>query len=232
MLTATSTMAPIHSFRLTSRNKADSAAQATAFELVSRAAHNLILPLVLQSVTRLQRSRPPSAGCTRADGTASSCFGHGALRPLHTSSKKPGAASLSAGCCQHASAGWTFSTLFGLIATTGLRISEALALDADDVDLEIGVLTIRRGKARLVPIDNSVTQRLRAYVDEREQLLGFAPPSFFTTERGTRPDDCSARSNFALVCQRLERQFELLGVARQLLRGTAKLRPPRVKPVG
>ena len=31
--------------------------------------------------------------------------------------------------------GQTFSTLFGLIATTGLRISEALALDADDVNL-------------------------------------------------------------------------------------------------
>ena len=33
--------------------------------------------------------------------------------------------------------------------------------------------------------------------------LGFGPQSFFATERGNRPDDCSARSNFALVCQRL-----------------------------
>jgi integrase/recombinase XerD len=102
--------------------------------------------------------------------------------------------------------GLTFSTLFGLIATTGLRISEALALDTGDVDLDIGVLTIRRGKlgrARLVPIDSSVAQRLRAYADERDRLLGFAPQSFFATERGSRPDDCSARYNFALVCQRL-----------------------------
>ncbi len=41
----------------------------------------------------------------------------------------------------------TFTTLFGLIAVTGLRVSEALSLDNGDVDLECGVLTIRRGKA-------------------------------------------------------------------------------------
>jgi integrase len=102
--------------------------------------------------------------------------------------------------------GLTFSTLFGLIATTGLRISEALALDTDDVDFETGVLTVRRGKlgkARLVPVDSSVTQRLQAYAAERDRLLGFAPQSFFATDRATRPDDCSARGNFALVCQRL-----------------------------
>jgi integrase len=39
--------------------------------------------------------------------------------------------------------GLTCSTLFGLIAVTGLRISEALGLDAVDVDLNKGVLYIR-----------------------------------------------------------------------------------------
>jgi integrase/recombinase XerD len=37
----------------------------------------------------------------------------------------------------------TYTTLFGPIAVTGLRVSEALALDNDDVDLASGVLTIR-----------------------------------------------------------------------------------------
>jgi hypothetical protein len=49
----------------------------------------------------------------------------------------------------------TYAMLFGLIAVTGLRISEALALDNCDVDLATGVLTIRRGKsgkARIVPV--------------------------------------------------------------------------------
>ncbi len=75
-----------------------------------------------------------------------------------------------------------------------------------DGDLEIGVLIIRRGKlgkARLVPIESSVAQRLRVYADERDRLLGFVPQSFFATDHGTRPDDCSARYNFALVCQRI-----------------------------
>ena len=102
--------------------------------------------------------------------------------------------------------GMTYSTLFGLIATTGLRISEALALDAGDIDLVTGVLTIRRGKlgkTRLVPADRSVLERLQAYANERDRLLGFAPQPFFVNDQGARVGDCSARYNFAIVSQRL-----------------------------
>src|SRR3546814_5585145 len=42
--------------------------------------------------------------------------------------------------------GLTCSTLFGLIAVTGMRINEALSLDADDVDLDTGIVHIRCGK--------------------------------------------------------------------------------------
>ncbi len=100
--------------------------------------------------------------------------------------------------------GLTYSTLFGLIAVTGLRISEALALDVGDVDVEAGVLTIRRGKlgkARLIPLDPSVTKRLRAYVTERDRLLGRAPQALFVGGHGNRITDCIARYNFAVVCQ-------------------------------
>ncbi len=100
----------------------------------------------------------------------------------------------------------TFSTLFGLIAITGLRVSEALGLDNDDVDLDSGVLTIQRakgGKTRSVPITKDVSKHLKAYVIQRDQLVGFVPQSFFATEEGNRPDDCSARYNFAVVCQRI-----------------------------
>jgi integrase len=102
--------------------------------------------------------------------------------------------------------GLTYATLFGLIATTGLRISEALGLDAGDVDLVVGVLTIRRGKlgkARLVPVDGSVVERLQAYADERDRLLAFTPQPFFVNEQGLRISDCIARYSFALVCQRI-----------------------------
>ncbi len=102
--------------------------------------------------------------------------------------------------------GLTYSTLFGLIAVTGLRVSEALSLDAGDVDLDVGVLTIRRGKlgkARLAPLEGSVTGHLQSYTRERDRLLGFAPQPFFVGAQGARVTDCSARYNFAQVCQAL-----------------------------
>jgi integrase/recombinase XerD len=53
---------------------------------------------------------------------------------------------------------WVIHCLLGLLSVTGLRISEALDLKLDDVDLEQGVLTIRAakfGRFRLVPIHPS-----------------------------------------------------------------------------
>lgn len=41
---------------------------------------------------------------------------------------------------------WTYHILFGLIAVTGMRISEAMGLERDDVDLDAGVLTVRLTK--------------------------------------------------------------------------------------
>jgi len=42
----------------------------------------------------------------------------------------------------------TYYCLLGLLAVSGLRISEALALQQQDVDLEAGILTIRESKFR------------------------------------------------------------------------------------
>jgi integrase/recombinase XerD len=102
--------------------------------------------------------------------------------------------------------GLTCSTLFGLLAVTGLRISEALGLDTVDVDLIEGVLRIRHGKLgkeRLIPLADSVTERLRTYAGERDRLLGLTPGPFFVTCSGDRLGDGGARYNFALVCQRI-----------------------------
>ena len=74
--------------------------------------------------------------------------------------------------------GWTCSTLFGLIAVTGLRVSEAIGLDDKDVDLNEAVLAIRRsknGKSRFVPLSASAAERMRAYRAERNRILGDWP---------------------------------------------------------
>ncbi|WP_429272994.1 tyrosine-type recombinase/integrase [Paraburkholderia sp. EB58] len=59
------------------------------------------------------------------------------------------------------------SPLFGLIAATGLRISEALNLRRADVDLDHGLLMIsetKYRKSRVVPLHPTVVQELGRYV--------------------------------------------------------------------
>ena len=98
----------------------------------------------------------------------------------------------------------TCSTLFGLIAVTGLRVSEALSLDAADLDLENGVITLQQGKlgkARLLPVSDCTRTRLADYAKERDRLLSAPSKAFFVADRGQRLTDCGARYNFAAVCQ-------------------------------
>ena len=102
--------------------------------------------------------------------------------------------------------GLTCSTLFGLIAVTGLRINEALRLDQADLDIETGVLRVRfgkLGKERLLPLDRTVVQQLERYGRERDRLLGRRSEAMFVTCEGHRLGDCGARYNFALVCQQI-----------------------------
>ena len=80
----------------------------------------------------------------------------------------------------------TFETLVGLIACTGLRISEALDLSIADVDLEQGVLTVRESKfriTRLVPVHRSTVAALRRYNTCRLRLWPHAP-CFLVSEGG------------------------------------------------
>jgi integrase/recombinase XerD len=72
---------------------------------------------------------------------------------------------------------------------TGLRVSELVALAADEVSLDAGYLrTIGKGrKQRLVPLGDVAIERLRAYLPERAR---FHPrpsePALFVTHRGRR----------------------------------------------
>ncbi len=114
--------------------------------------------------------------------------------------------------------GWTCATLFGLIAVTGLRVSEALGLDDKDVDLDPAVLTINRtknGRSRSVPLLPCAAERLRSYRAERNRIVGRGAKPFFVHENGERLGDCSIRYNFALVCQGIRlRELQVFKKAR------------------
>lgn len=84
----------------------------------------------------------------------------------------------------------TYGAVFGLLSATGMRISEAVALDRQDVDLAKAILTIRHskfGKSRLVPIHLSVQCRLKTYEALRDSIIPSPQTSgFFISETGKR----------------------------------------------
>lgn len=103
--------------------------------------------------------------------------------------------------------GPTYATFFGLLAATGMRMSEGLHLDREHVDLDQGVLVIRRskfGKSRLVPIHRTTHDALRVYAETRDRTLPrLLTPAFFVSERRTRITEWSARYTFARISRRI-----------------------------
>jgi len=98
----------------------------------------------------------------------------------------------AAGCLEPRSSprAAVMQTLFGLLACTGMRISEAIALADADVDLDAGLLTIRRGKfgkSRLVPLHPSTTATLQRYRRQRDRYVRSTPDTpLFIATRGQR----------------------------------------------
>jgi len=96
--------------------------------------------------------------------------------------------------------GVTYATLFGLLAATGMRVGEAVALDRENVDLNHDLITVRRAKgnkARFVPLHKSTTRELSRYSAVRDRT--FPEPiskSFFVSERGTRLLHCTVNRWF------------------------------------
>ncbi|MBA3672782.1 MAG: tyrosine-type recombinase/integrase [Gemmatimonadaceae bacterium] len=101
----------------------------------------------------------------------------------------------------------TFKTLIGLLAATGLRPGEALALDIADVDLISGVLSVRYskfGKSRFVPLDESARMAMIAYAAFRDTVHPRRETSaFFVSKRGLRLRPGATRRTFALLCQQV-----------------------------
>jgi integrase/recombinase XerD len=83
----------------------------------------------------------------------------------------------------------TIGTVIGLLAATGMRVGEVLALDDTDVDLEGGVITAvgKWGKQREVPLHPSTVAALREYQHTRERYRPTrSTASLFITRHGQR----------------------------------------------
>jgi len=86
--------------------------------------------------------------------------------------------------------GLTLHTMIGLAASTGLRISEILRLDREDVDLKTGVLNVRCSKfnkSRLVPLHKTTVEVLHNYAAARDAAFpNCKAAAFFVNSRQKR----------------------------------------------
>jgi integrase/recombinase XerD len=81
----------------------------------------------------------------------------------------------------------TYHHLFGLLAATGLRISEALALKCDDfTDDGLVVRNAKFGKSRLLPLHSSARAALNRYLAARDRL-GARGEDLFVVKHGRAP---------------------------------------------
>jgi len=101
----------------------------------------------------------------------------------------------------------TYTVFFALLASTGLRLSEARHLQGRDVDLPHGVLTIRMSKfrkSRFVPLHPTSVQALTRYAARRD-TFPVAPRSefFFRTDQAPALRRSTIEGTFRRVRLRL-----------------------------
>ena len=109
-----------------------------------------------------------------------------------------------------------YGTMIGLLAATGLRISEALDLRLHDI-LPDGILQIQRakfGKSRLLPLHPTVVTALDHYLEERRQLA-VTDDHVFLSAGNQRIHPTMAWYTFRRICR-------LAGIA------PSRTRPPRI----
>jgi integrase/recombinase XerD len=108
---------------------------------------------------------------------------------------------------------WTYHCLFGLLAVSGLRISEAIKLERQDVDFNQGLLTIRQtkfNKTRLIPLHVSTREVFTEYAGRRDRLMPRpASPCFLLNDYGRRLELSAVHRTF----YDLSRQIGLRGPA-------------------
>jgi len=103
----------------------------------------------------------------------------------------------------------TFSTLLGVLASTGLRVGEAIRLTMQDVHLDeapplLHIRETKYHKSRLVPLHPTTAAPLRRYIALRT-TLGSAALSdvFFVSEQGHALTHAALGRWFAQLCRQL-----------------------------
>jgi integrase len=102
----------------------------------------------------------------------------------------------------------TYVALFSLLASTGLRLSEACRLTARDVDLASGILTVRESKfrkSRLIPLHPTATHALLRYAAHRDACPAPAGAvAFFRTDGAPALTRSAVEKTFSRLRHRLQ----------------------------
>lgn len=94
----------------------------------------------------------------------------------------------------------TYYVLIGLLAVTGMRISEVTDLRLEHADLHNGIITVEKGKlgkSRLIPLHTSTVKVLEKYLAHRRQYSQCHVSDFFFINRvGKHLDQGTIRRTF------------------------------------
>lgn len=97
----------------------------------------------------------------------------------------------------------TYPAMISLLAVTGMRFGEAIALDVTDFDDHTETVIVRDGKfgkSRLLPVHPTTADGLRHYMTQRQQLLRARKLAdrgvFFISAIGTRLDHSAAQKKW------------------------------------
>jgi len=99
----------------------------------------------------------------------------------------------------------TFRTLIGLLAVTGMRIGEAIALDREDIDWGAGAIVVRGakfGKSRELPLHPTTAEALRRYLRRGDRPATEGTEAVFVSGAGTRLLYCGVQWTFARLLAR------------------------------
>lgn len=98
--------------------------------------------------------------------------------------------------------------IIGLLACTGLRIGEVLALKNSDVDLDERLIKVRESKnlpMRLVPLTECTARQLREYMETRDKRFsrGADADAFVPSPRGGHLSYEGIQNAFGRLCRRV-----------------------------